>query len=289
MGVKDTLFSIKKTLNIKGKLVFLDQPTVMGILNLTPDSFYSGSRFQNKSKIIQNAEMMIQSGASIIDIGGYSSRPGADDISVEEEMSRVIPAIEWISSALPGCIISIDTFRSEVAEKAISAGASMINDISGGELDDKMFQIVGRLKVPYILMHMKGTPQTMKSLSQYDNLFQEISVYFNKKVKELQNFGISDIILDVGLGFAKKIGQNYDLIRNLSYFNMFGLPLLVGVSRKSFIYKTLNTTPDLAMNGTTVLNTIALLNKASILRVHDVKEAVETITILKKGKFDILN
>ena len=233
--------------------------------------------------------MMIQSGASIIDVGGYSSRPGADVISVEEELSRVIPAIEWVSSVLPGCIISIDTFRSEVAEKAISAGASMINDISGGELDDKMFRTVSRLKVPYILMHMKGTPQTMKSLSHYDNLFKEISVYFNKKVKELQNFGISDIILDVGVGFAKKIGQNYDLIRNLSYFNMFGLPLLVGVSRKSFIYKTLNTTPDLAMNGTTVLNTIALLNKASILRVHDVKEAIETVTLLKKGKFDILN
>lgn len=289
MGVKDTLFSIKKTLNIKGKLVFLDQPLVMGILNVTPDSFHSASRFQNKSTIIQKAEMMIQSGASIIDVGGYSSRPGADVISVEEELSRVIPAIEWVSSVLPGCIISIDTFRSEVAEKAISAGASMINDISGGELDDKMFRTVSRLKVPYILMHMKGTPQTMKSLSHYDNLFKEISVYFNKKVKELQNFGISDIILDVGVGFAKKIGQNYDLIRNLSYFNMFGLPLLVGVSRKSFIYKTLNTTPDLAMNGTTVLNTIALLNKASILRVHDVKEAIETVTLLKKGKFDILN
>ena len=289
MGVKDTLFSFKKTLNIRGKLVIMDQPMVMGILNLTPDSFYSASRLQNKSKIIQKAEMMIQSGASILDVGGYSSRPDADDISVKEEMSRVIPAIEWISSAFPGCIISIDTFRSEVAEKAISAGASMINDISGGELDDKMFQTVSRLKVPYILMHMKGTPRTMKSLNQYDNLFKEISVYFNNKVNELQNFGISDIILDVGLGFAKNIGQNYDLIRNLSYFNMFGLPLLVGVSRKSFIYKTLNTTPDLAMNGTTVLNTIALLNKASILRVHDVKEAIETITLLKKGKFDILN
>ncbi len=267
----------------------MDQPIVMGILNLTPDSFYPTSRVLKKSEVIQRAEMMIRAGASVLDVGGYSSRPDAEDISVDEELSRVIPAIEWINNVFPECIISIDTFRSAVAERAIDAGASMINDISGGELDDKMFETVSRLKVPYILMHMKGTPQTMKSLSDYDNLFKEISVYFIKKVKELQNFGISDIILDVGFGFAKKIGQNYDLLRNLSYFNMFGLPLLVGVSRKSFIYKTLNTTPDLAMNGTTVLNTIALLNKASILRVHDVKEAVETIILLKKGKFDILN
>lgn len=232
---------------------------------------------------------MIQSGASILDVGGYSSRPDADDITMDEEISRVIPAIKWISSAFPECIISVDTFRSEVAERAIQAGASMINDISGGQLDDQMLRTVGRLKVPYILMHMKGTPKTMKSMSHYDNLFKEIAVYFNKRVEKLHNFGISDIILDPGLGFAKKIGQNYEILKNLSYFTMFGLPLLVGVSRKSLIYKTLNTTPDQAMNGTTVLNTIALLNKASILRVHDVREAIETITILKKGKFDLLN
>ncbi len=267
----------------------MEQPMVMGILNITPDSFYSGSRLSRQSEMLHQAGMMIQSGASILDVGGYSSRPDAKDISVEEEISRVIPAIEAISSNFPECIISVDTFRSDVAEKAVLAGASMINDISGGQLDDQMFQTVSRLRVPYILMHMKGTPQTMKSMSQYDNLFKEITVYFIMKVKELQNLGIPDIILDVGLGFAKKIGQNYEILKNLSYFNMFGLPLLVGVSRKSMIYKTLNTTPDLAMNGTTVLNTIALLNKASILRVHDVREAIETITLLKKGKFDILN
>lgn len=265
------------------------QPLVMGILNLTPDSFYSSSRIQNRSEVLQKAEMMIQSGASILDIGGYSSRPDAEDIPVEEELTRVIPAIGWINSEFPDCLISVDTFRSEVAEQAVGAGASMVNDISGGELDNKMFVTIGRLKVPYVLMHMKGTPQTMKSFSSYDNLFKEIAVYFNKKIRKLQSLGVSDIILDVGFGFAKKIGQNYDLLKNLSYFNMFGLPLLVGVSRKSLIYKTLNTTPDQAMNGTTVLNTIALLNRASILRVHDVKEAVETVTLLNKGKFDILN
>lgn len=287
--MKDTLFSIKKTLNIKGKLVSIGDPLVMGIINTSPDSFYPGSRSLTPESVVQKAEEMISSGADILDIGGYSTRPDADDIPVDEEIGRVVPVIEKLSREFPGCLLSVDTFRSAVAEEAVNAGASMINDVSGGQLDPEMFGTAGRLKVPYILMHMKGNPKTMKSMSTYDNLFKDIAVYFNKRISVLHNSGVNDIILDVGFGFAKKIGQNYELLRNLSYFNMFGLPLLAGVSRKSMIYKTLHLTADQAMNGTTVLNTIALLNQASILRVHDVKEAKETITLLKRGNFDILN
>jgi dihydropteroate synthase len=287
--VKDTLFSNKKTLNIKGKLVFIGEPMVMGIINTSPDSFFSGSRSMSAESILQKAEDMVKSGADMLDIGGYSTRPGAEEIGLDEELERVIPAIEKISGAFPDCILSVDTFRSAVAGEAVKAGASMINDVSGGQLDPEMFRTAGRLKVPYVLMHMKGNPQTMKSLSEYDNLFTEIAVYFNKRISELHNYGVNDIILDVGFGFAKKIGQNYDLLRNLSYFNMFGMPLLAGLSRKSMIYKTLHLTADQAMNGTTVLNTLALLKQASILRVHDVREAKETITLLKRGNIDILN
>jgi dihydropteroate synthase len=286
--VKDTLFSIKKTLNIKGKLISLDDPGVMGIINITPDSFYSGNRSTDLKDVVRMAEKMINEGATFLDIGGYSSRPGATDISIEEELSRIIPVIKEISAGFPDCIISADTFRAEVAEKAVEAGACIINDISGGNLDENMLSTVGRLKVPFILMHMRGNPQIMQTLNHYDNLFKEITVYFNRGVRKLRDQGISDIILDVGFGFAKKIGQNYDLLKNLSYFNMFGLPLLAGISRKSMIYKTLNTTPEQALNGTIVLNTLALLKKASILRVHDVKETIEIITLLKKGRFDIL-
>ncbi|MBR9998039.1 MAG: dihydropteroate synthase [Cyclobacteriaceae bacterium] len=262
---------------------------IMGIINTSPDSFFPGSRRQSVDGVLEMAAEMIGSGADILDIGGYSTRPGAEDISLDEELSRVIPPIAAISKTYPECIISIDTFRSAVAENALGAGASLINDISGGQLDENMFRTVSRLKVPYILMHMKGNPRTMKLMSEYDNLFKEIAVYFNNRISELHNLGVNDIILDVGFGFAKKIGQNYELLRNLSYFNIFGLPLLAGVSRKSMIYKTLHLTADKAMNGTTVLNTIALLKKASILRVHDVREATETITLLKRGNFDILN
>jgi dihydropteroate synthase len=287
--VKDTLFSIKKTLNIKGKLLSIGDPMVMGIINTSPDSFYSGSRSLTAEAILQKAGEMIDSGADILDIGGYSTRPDAEDIPVDEELERVVPVIGKISEVFPDCLLSVDTFRSAVAEEAVKAGASMINDVSGGQLDQEMFMTAGRLKVPYILMHMKGNPLTMKSMSIYDNLFKEIAVYFNKRISALHNYGVNDIILDVGFGFAKKIGQNYELLRNLSYFNMFGLPLLAGVSRKSMIYKTLHLTADQAMNGTTVLNTIALLNQASILRVHDVREAKEVITLLKRANFDILN
>jgi len=261
----------------------------MGILNVTPDSFYSGSRTTELKEILKTAEHMVGSGATFLDIGGYSSRPGATDISVEEELARVIPVIKAISSRFTDCYLSVDTFRSAVAEQAIDAGASIVNDVSGGRLDDQMLGTVSRLKVPFVYMHMKGNPQTMQTLTRYDNLFKEITVYFNKGINKLRDLGVSDIILDVGFGFAKKIGQNYELLKNLSYFNMFCLPLLVGISRKSMIYKTLNTSPDQALNGTTVLNTLALINKASILRVHDVRETIEIISLLNKGRFDILD
>ena len=287
--MKDTLFSIKKTLNIKGKLVIIDKPMVMGILNITPDSFYAGSRVTGTEAILEKAGRMISEGADILDIGGYSTRPDAGEVSEKGEIERVIPAIRAIQSAYPDCLLSVDTFRASVAERAVAEGASMVNDVSGGQLDPGMFRTIARMNVPYILMHMRGNPKTMRLLSEYDNLFLEIAVYFNKRLNELHDLGVKDIILDVGFGFAKKIGQNYELLKNLSYFNMVGLPLLAGVSRKSMIYKTLHSTADQAMNGTTVLNTIALLKKASILRVHDVRETKEAITLLKRGNIDIFN
>ena len=264
-------------------------PAIMGIINVTPDSFYQKSRMIKQTEVLKTAETMLSSGASFLDIGGYSSRPGALDITKKEEILRIIPVIKAVCRAFPESIISVDTFRSEVAERAIEAGASMVNDISGGQLDKKMFETVGRLQVPYILMHMRGNPKTMKTMARYNNLFKEIVVYLNKRIIELLECNVSDIFLDVGFGFAKTVDHNYELLKNLSYFNMFGLPLLVGLSRKSMIYKTLNTDPEEALNGTTVLNTIAVLNKASILRVHDVKEAIEIVELLKKGEFDILN
>ncbi len=261
----------------------------MGIINVTPDSFYKKSRISEPAEVLKTAETMISAGASFLDIGGYSSRPGAIDISEEEEISRVIPVIKAVCKTFPESIISVDTFRSGVAEKAIKAGASMVNDISGGQLDGKMFETVGRLRVPYILMHMKGNPKSMQTMAHYNNLFKEIVVYLNRRIIKLHDNNVTDIILDVGFGFAKTIDQNYELLKNLSYFNMFGLPLLVGLSRKSMIYKTLSTDPEESLNGTTVLNTIAILKKASILRVHDVKETMEIIQLVNKGEFDIFN
>ncbi len=254
----------------------------MGVINITPDSFYSKSRFAGQAAILREAEKMLDEGAFAVDIGGYSSRPGAVDISEEEEIERVIPAIEAVSRTFPGCVISVDTFRYSVAERAVEAGASIVNDISGGELDGNMFDRVGELKVPYILMHMKGDPGNMKLLADYNNLFKEIAVYFNKKIQQLTSRGIIDIILDPGFGFSKTIAHNYELLKNFSYFTMLGYPLMAGLSRKSMVYRTLECGPEEALNGTTVINTIALLKKASILRVHDVKEAVATIKILKQ-------
>ncbi len=284
MKAKDNLFKVKSTLNIRGNLVDLNTPKIMGILNVTPDSFYAGSRIQNIEMAAQKAQEMLNNGADIIDIGGYSTRPGADDISVEDEIERTVPIIEYLIKTKPDLIISIDTFRSEVARKAVAAGASIINDVSGGNLDDRMFETVAELGVPYILMHMRGTPQTMKELNQYDHLLNDITKEIESKKQQLLSLGVSDIIIDPGFGFAKNITQNYEILRNLGYFKRMKLPILAGVSRKSMIYKTLKSTPEEALNGTTALNMAALINGASILRVHDVKEAAETVRLYRAYK-----
>jgi len=281
MTAKDTFFQVKKTLNAGGKIIDLSQPKVMGIINITPDSFFSGSRKQNENEILQQAEKMLNEGADFLDLGAYSSRPRAEDISVEEEENRLIPAVKLMNTHFPKAVISVDTFRASIAEKAINSGAHIINDISGGSLDEKMFETVGKLQVPYILMHMKGTPQTMKNLNQYDDIVQEISFYFSEKINQLKAFGVKDIVLDLGFGFAKNIEQNYFLLNHLAEFRMFGFPILAGLSRKSMIWKALAIQPEDALNGTSILNTIALQNGASILRVHDVKEAKECIKIFE--------
>ncbi|WP_299187976.1 dihydropteroate synthase [uncultured Aquimarina sp.] len=272
------------TINCKGSLIDLSTPKVMGILNLTPDSFYDGGKYKDESQILHQAEKMLREGATFIDLGAYSSRPGADHISIEEEENRILPIITLLLSKFPNIILSIDTFRSKIAKQCIEAGASIINDISAGSLDKEMIKTVGELKVPYVMMHMKGTPQTMKSLNQYDNLIKDVQLYFSKKIIEARKEGINDIIIDPGFGFAKNIDQNFELLKKLDLFNLQGLPILVGVSRKSMIYKSLKIDPSKSLNGTTSLNTIALLKGASILRVHDVKEAMECITLMNKYK-----
>jgi dihydropteroate synthase len=277
--VQNTPFSINKTLNIRGRLVSLDKPAIMGVLNITPDSFYDGGRYNSDTAILKQAEKMLSDGATFIDVGGYSSRPGASDISTEEEIKRVVPAITTINKEFPQAILSIDTFRAEVARTAVDTGASMINDISGGSLDKNMFQTVASLDVPYVLMHMRGTPQTMAKDAQYQNLLREIFDYFHPKVAELQQYGVKDIIIDPGFGFAKTREHNFELLNSLDAFRAFGRPVLCGLSRKSMIWKTLNITAEEALNGTTSLNTVALLKGASILRVHDVKEAREVVDL----------
>lgn len=281
LKTKDTAFSVKKTLNIRGNLTDLQIPAIMGILNITPDSFFSGSRKETEKDILDLAEKMLKEGAGILDIGGYSSRPGAEDISPEEEWQRAGKAIKLIVKHHPGAVISIDTFRADVARKAVNEGASIVNDISGGELDEKMFETVAALKVPYILMHMRGNPGNMKTLNQYENLLHDIFDYFALKLNKLRDLGVNDIIIDPGFGFAKNIQQNYELLRNMNYFRALGVPVLAGLSRKSFIYKKLHINPEDALNGTSVLNTICLMQGASILRVHDVKEAAEAIKLYK--------
>lgn len=278
--LKDTFFQTKRTLNAGGKLIELNSPKVMGILNITPDSFYSGSRFQSDKEILLQTEKMLSEGADFIDLGAYSSRVGATDISVEDELARLIPTIKLLTANFKEAILSVDTFRSLVARQAIEEGAHIINDISGGELDADMFKTVADLKVPYILMHMKGTPQTMAKLNQYDDLAFDIYQYFSKKVAQLKSLGVNDIILDPGFGFAKDIDQNFTLLNQMDIFKALELPLLIGLSRKSMIWRTLNIKPEEALNGTTVLNTIALEKGASILRVHDVKEAKQCINLL---------
>jgi len=280
--VQNKLFSVNKTLKIEGELIDLTTPRVMGILNVTPDSFYDGGRHQQNDAILKQVEKMISEGADFIDVGGYSSRPGATDISAEEEANRVVPAITLIKKEFPSIILSIDTFRASVARHAIEAGASIINDVSGGQQDETMFAAVADLQVPYILMHMKGTPQTMTQQTQYTHLVKEVADYFTQRIIQLEALGVKDIIIDPGFGFAKNVEQNFTLLTNLDHLKILSKPVLVGLSRKSMIWKTLETTPDFAQNGTTVLNTIALMKGASILRVHDVKEAKEAIRLVGK-------
>jgi dihydropteroate synthase len=281
MQAKGTIFYPKKTLNLKGKLLWLDQPIVMGILNVTPDSFYDGGKHQHSDQLLAKASQLLAEGASIIDIGGYSSRPNADDISPQEEIDRVLPAIELILQNHPQACISIDTFRAAVALEAVNAGAGIINDISGGNLDEAMFETVAKLNVPYILMHMRGTPQTMTDLNEYEHLVSDVIQDLQQKVSKLNLLGVHDIVIDPGFGFAKNITQNFELLKHLQMFQALGLPILAGVSRKSMIYKTLQTSADEALHGTVALNTVALQNGANILRVHDVKAAKDAIAMVE--------
>ena len=278
----------KKTLNCRGRLLDLTQPAVMGILNITPDSFFSGSRV-SLAQAVDTVQQMLDDGASFIDIGGYSTRPGAATVSPTEEADRVLPIIETLSSTFPDALISIDTFRASVARQAVTSGAAIINDVSGGTLDSAMFTTVAELSqskaVPYILMHLRGTPQTMQSLATYQNVVTEVIDELAVRLAELRSLGAKDIILDPGFGFAKTPVQNFELLHHLTAFRVFEEPVLVGLSRKTTIWKTLNIKPEEALNGTTVLNTVALLNGASILRVHDVREAVEAIKLTQQLTF----
>ena len=276
---------MKRTLNCKGKLIDLNEPKVMGILNITPDSFYDKSRFSSKYDLLKRTEIMLSEGAAFIDVGAYSSRPGAEFVSEEEERKRLIPALEIILKEFPDVLLSVDTFRSNIARETIDLGASIINDISGGDMDPEMFDVVVNKQVPYILMHMRGNPQTMSNLNNYDHLLVDIISELQVKVNDLQKRGLNDIIIDPGLGFAKDLLQNYEIVKKLNSFKCISHPLLIGASRKSMIYKLLECKPQSALIGTTVVHTACLLNGASILRVHDVKEAIEAIkitTLLKK-------
>lgn len=279
----DNLSTTHYTLNLGGQLLSLATPRVMGILNVTPDSFYDGSRCPEKAEITERIHTMVREGADIIDIGGYSSRPHAADISPDEEMRRLSVGLEIIRKHYPDAFVSVDTFRAEVARRCVEEyGVQIINDISGGELDHKMFETAADLHVPYILMHMRGTPDTMMSLTDYDNLIGDMLYYFSERIARLESLGVNDIIIDPGFGFSKTLDDNYLLMKHLDEFARIGLPLLVGVSRKSMIYKYFGTTPAESLNGTTALNVLALLGGANILRVHDVREAVEAVRIVCK-------
>jgi dihydropteroate synthase len=276
---QDTFFLKKNTINCKGKLVNLDELAVMGILNLTPDSFFDGGKHNNEQIIVDEVKKMLDDGASIIDIGGYSSRPGAANVSEPEELNRVVPIVELLVNKFPEIIISIDTFRSEVAKQTVKAGAAIINDISAGNMDEKMFATVKELQVPYIIMHMQGTPETMQENPTYNNVTLDVIDFFAKKVNKLNKLGVNDIIIDPGFGFGKTVEHNYELLNNLEQFEILEAPILVGFSRKSMINKVLNTTPKEALNGTTTLNTLALSKGANILRVHDVLEAKQVVQL----------
>jgi dihydropteroate synthase len=285
LASKDKVFYLKNTLNVNGKIIDLSSPKIMGILNVTDDSFFDGGKYLNENDLTAQAEKLILDGADIIDIGGYSSRPGAKHINEEIETERVLKGIKTIRTISKEIPISVDTFRANVARKAIELGAGIVNDISGGNLDEKMFQTISNYQVSYIMMHMVGTPQNMTQNVSYDNIVLEMVEYFTKKLWELTQFGIKDVIIDVGFGFSKTTLQNYNLLSHLECFKVLNAPLLVGISRKSMIYKSLKTRPEDALNGTSVLNTIALLKGAGILRVHDVKEAKEVIDLINLTKF----
>lgn len=270
------------TINCKGKLIDLSTPKVMGILNITPDSFFDGGKYKNDKAVLVQVERMLNDGATFIDIGGYSSRPGAKHISEEEELMRVGRIVQMVHNEFPEVLISIDTFRSKVAKEVIDMGGALINDISGGKMDANMFATVAQLQVPYIMMHMQGTPQNMQQNPEYKNVVTEVISFFAQQLQELKELKVNDVIVDVGFGFGKTLDHNFELLHKLSMFKVLDAPILTGVSRKSMLYKTLGITPKEALNATTVANTIALLNGTSILRVHDVKEAVETVTIVNR-------
>lgn len=268
-------------INCRGKLIDFNLPKIMGVLNLTPDSFYDGGLYKSEKEILVQVEKMLNEGADFIDIGGQSTNPKSTLMTAEVELQRILPLLTLILKEFPETLISIDTFYSKVAEETVKIGAALINDISGGSLDDKMMKTVGKLQVPYVMMHMRGTPQTMQKHTDYDDLIRDILFYFSDKINEARQWGINDIIVDPGFGFSKTVAQNYELIKNIELFKNLNLPILMGVSRKSTICKTLGITPAEALNGTTVLNTLSLHNGADILRVHDVKEAKECICIME--------
>jgi len=269
------------TINCNGQLINLEIPKVMGILNVTPNSFFDGGKYQNEEAILHQIEKMLVDGADFIDIGAYSSKPSAEFVTENEETNRILPAIDLILKHFPQTLLSVDTFRSQVANAAVKNGAAIINDISAGNLDEKMLETVADLKVPYIMMHMRGNPKTMQSQTDYKDIVKEMLFYFSEKIQLARSFGINDIIIDPGFGFAKTLEQNFEVLQKTELFKMLDLPILIGVSRKSMIYKSLEVTPEEALNGTTVLNTIALTKGAKILRVHDVKEAVETVKLFQ--------
>lgn len=281
--IEDKSFTSKITLQSKGKLFLLDEPKVMGILNLTPDSFFEGSRVKlEEAALVQKATQMVEDGVDIFDIGGYSTRPGASEVSEDEECQRTVWAVSLIKEKFPEKWISIDTFRAKVAKEAVHAGADIVNDIAAGELDSAMIPTVGQLKVPYIAMHMRGNPQTMQNLTAYEDILKEMLLFFYKKNQECVAAGIRDVILDPGFGFAKTLEQNYWILKNLSYFKNISLPILVGLSRKSMIYKKLGVNAENSLNGTTALHMVSLINGAQVLRVHDVLEARQTIELYKQ-------
>jgi dihydropteroate synthase len=280
--VKDTIFNSNITLNCQGKLIEFDKPIIMGIINATPDSFFEGSRNQSSTQLLNQVKNFVNEGVDIVDIGGYSSRPGADEVNENNEINRVLPAIKLIKNKYPKLLISIDTFRPSVAKIALENGANIINDISGGQFDEKIYKIASDFSAPYIMMHMRGTPQNMQTKTTYNHLIKDIIFYFSEKIQLAQKLGVKDIIIDPGLGFSKTLDQNYEIIKHLDLLKVLEKPILIGASRKSMLYKLLNTSANEALNATTVINTIALMNGAHILRVHDIKEAVELKKIYSK-------